>query len=184
MPMIPAGVVDGPKPARVAENIPKTNLYEAAPPVPALPDNGYCLNPDGSIDNKAQTNRWAAEVADVLEVEMDVKDPTFFAGIVILAGGPLGFRFGKVSDFTGLPRPFCKRVINNLAYSRLVFNRQIAGDLAVEVDKPESEQDGLMQRVLFVLYCLAGAGLSRCDKGMWCAVAECDRQFYGIDAVN
>lgn len=184
MPMIPSGKVDGYEPPRVALAVEKFNWDTLPPPAPELEQAGYCLNPDGSIDNKAQTNLWAQITAELLEVEMDTADPVFCAGIVILAGNPLRFRFGQISDFTGLPRHFCKKVVQNLGYSRLIRSRELAGDLAAEVHKPEDQQDGHTSQILFVLYALAGAGRAKADKdGLWRAVHEDEKFLYEIQKV-
>lgn len=144
----------------------------------------YCLTPDGYIDARAQTNVWAKEVAEALQQEINTDDPTFCAGLVLMAGGPLNFRFGKVSHFTGLPRRFCQRVIQNLGYSRLLFKKQIAGDLRDELEKPDAEKDNFSIQMLFVLYCLAGSGKIRCDRGLWVAMPPCDVPFYDVPDVK
>jgi hypothetical protein len=182
MPMIPAGRVETAitdRPKDIAGNaILATN-----------PNAAYCMMPDGSIDNRAETNKVALEVAQILQMEMDAKDPVFCAGIVLMFGNPLNFRFGQISEFTGIPRRFCQRAINNLGYSRLVFKRKLAGPLASELDKPESEQDAFDVTVLFALYCLVGAGQIRTapdlktGEYLWMATAPKDLPFYEIKEV-
>lgn len=147
-----------------------------------MPDDWWCRNADGTIDNLAQTDKIAGEVAQALGEDIDYCDPVFCAGVVIIVGNALRFRFGQVSDFTGLPRRFCQRVIQNLGHNRLVFKMSLSGELAVEMERPDGD-DGVMN-MLFALYCLAGAGQIRHEKERWYSIPAKDVQFYTIADVR
>lgn len=169
MPMIPAGVVE------TAERL---EMSVTSAPAAGPDDPFTVLNPDGSVDARATTNKWANYISDVLGEPIDCKSPVFCTGLVILAGQRLNFRFGQVANFTGLPRAFCARVIRNLGYSHLIFKRELAGDLVA--DNPELDTTPL-GTILFVLYCLTGTGQIQCDRDRrWRATPPEDVRFYEV----
>lgn len=187
MPMIPSGRVDVAtleRPKKIAENV---ELAVAPPETSQAPeidpgDDYLVLNPDGSINNRETTNRIAREVSALLGQDINVEDPTFCAGIVVMIGNRLNFRFGRVSDFTGLPRRFCQKVINNLGYSHLLFKRQLCGPL---VEAVEENDETVPWQFLFCLYCVAGSGQIRMDRDeRWSAMPPEDKTFYEIESVK
>lgn len=177
MPMIPAGKVTG-----AAEAAPVPAAAEPAPLL--LEDRSFSVeNPDGSIDNRATTTRWVGWVSELLEQPVDLKDPYFCAGVVIIAGMPLNYRWGQIAHFTGLPKPFCRQVVQNLSYCSLIRRRQLAGELRAAFDKPGDAETPL--GFLFTLYCLAGIGRVRSDlEGHWRVTPKEDLWLHEVKEVS
>ena len=186
MPMTPTGIVD--KEQSVELTPPKTaEVTENSEHPPENDDGFWCLREDGTIDNKAQTNKTAADVSCLLGAPIDVEDPCFCAGIILLTGRWVGFKHKEISNFTGLPRGFCDKVCYNLRINRLVREGDIVGELRDEAQKGE-EADGVMAQITFVLYCLAGIGnvvvrYDRRGETSWLTTPATEQYIYHIDAV-